>query len=633
MAGEGGRRPYWPVRQNVNLSNGNLHLEIGSTTCVTCGGGASQGAYPSPDDTKLHGPLLIYNGLGTPDTDLGPKWMLPYHAKITTNVGNGDATLIDADGTERIYTKDASPQTPPQVTVRTLGAKQWDYAYLDNSALDTVTNPDSEVTDHQWLDDGRIKKIVLANGCTRELFYQDTNDSHAYVAGKNTHLRKTLDKKADGTVICSFAYDLDAAGNRLGVTDKDGKYTSYGLDPEYQLKSETKWSAKTATATREFQYGYAYDPNGNRIKLFDDGVLTTSTFGDNNEQLTFGATNLTYDHFGNTTAIGSDAFTWNSEGNMLTGTRGSSVDTHEYNGDGQRMRSKLNNASDWTNFINDPLGTAYPAILAEYTLISGTFTIKSVNTHGFGLINTNREGTKRYFHFDGLGSTWALTDSSQVVQDTYIWSAFGIREASSGSSVNPFRYVGQFGYYDDGAEGSQLGLHFLGLRYYTSGLGKFVSWDSIYSNLNLYQYVHGSPTDLLDPWGERQAQGGLIALGPGGVIAAGVITIGAWIWWLVKDNPITIDLPSPEPAPWAGPKRKPVPRRRPTPEPTPTPIDWDEAWRRYERCEAFCDKRTKIWGWRWNVCCRDWCNWAANNERRGFDIPPWECGGRRPPWG
>ena len=391
--------------------------------------------------------------------------------------------------------------TQKKVTVRTLGAKQWDYAYLDNGALDTVTNPDSEVTDHQWLDDGRIKKIVLANGCTRELFYQDTNDSHAYVAGKNTHLRKTLDKKANDTVICSFAYELDAAGNRLGVTDKDGKYTSYGLDPEYQLKSETKWSAKSATATRELQYGYGYDPNGNRIKLFDDGVQTTSTFGDNNEQLTFGATSLTYDHFGNTTAIGSDAFTWDFEGHMLTATRGSSIDTHEYNGDSVRMRSKLNNASDWTNFINDPLESAYPAILAEYTLISGTFTIKSVNTHGIGLVNTNREGTKRYFHFDGLGSTWALTDGSEVVQDTYSWSAFGIQEASTGSSVNPFRYVGQLGYYDETARGSALGLRLLGVRYYSPSLGRFLSWDPLGEDAERYVYGGNEPTLCIDPLG------------------------------------------------------------------------------------------------------------------------------------
>jgi len=48
----------------------------------------------------------------------------------------------------------------------------------------------------------------------------------------------------------------------------------------------------------------------------------------------------------------------------------------------------------------------------EYAAVGGTFTIKAVNTWGLGLISTNREGTKRYFHFDGLGSTRALTDSS-----------------------------------------------------------------------------------------------------------------------------------------------------------------------------------------------------------------------------
>ena len=89
---------------------------------------------------------------------------------------------------------------------------------------------------------------------------------------------------------------------------------------------------------------------------------------------------------------------------------------HEYDGDGKRMRSKLAGASDWTNFVHDELTGE---ILMEYTLVGGTFTIKAVNTWGLGLISTNREGTKRYFHFDAVGSTRALTDSSETVTDTY----------------------------------------------------------------------------------------------------------------------------------------------------------------------------------------------------------------------
>jgi hypothetical protein len=38
--------------------------------------------YPNPQDTELHGPVLIYNTLGTDDTDLGKKWMLPRDAHM-----------------------------------------------------------------------------------------------------------------------------------------------------------------------------------------------------------------------------------------------------------------------------------------------------------------------------------------------------------------------------------------------------------------------------------------------------------------------------------------------------------------------------------------------------------------------
>lgn len=34
MAGEGGKRQYWPFVQNVNVSNGNLHIELGPGSCA-----------------------------------------------------------------------------------------------------------------------------------------------------------------------------------------------------------------------------------------------------------------------------------------------------------------------------------------------------------------------------------------------------------------------------------------------------------------------------------------------------------------------------------------------------------------------------------------------------------------------
>lgn len=46
------------------------------------------------------------------------------------------------------------------------------------------------------------------------------------------------------------------------------------------------------------------------------------------------------------------------------------------------MRSKLAGAADWTEFVHDePTGE----ILIDYLLVSGTYTIKAVNTWGVGL--------------------------------------------------------------------------------------------------------------------------------------------------------------------------------------------------------------------------------------------------------
>lgn len=103
MAGEGGKREYWPFLQNVNVSNGNLHIELGPGSCVTCGGASSGPVFPNPQDTGLHGPVLIYNGMGTSATDLGAHWMTPYDAIVS--LAASTVTLIDSDGTRRQYTE------------------------------------------------------------------------------------------------------------------------------------------------------------------------------------------------------------------------------------------------------------------------------------------------------------------------------------------------------------------------------------------------------------------------------------------------------------------------------------------------------------------------------------------------
>lgn len=187
-------------------------------------------------------------------------------------------------------------------------------------------------------------------------------------------------------------------------------------------------------------------------------------YGNHKEMTAAGSDTFSWDHFGNmkTKVSGGNTttFGWSFESGLLSidypGT--SNDDTHEYDGDHRRMRSKLAGAANWTNFVWDE---PTQELLAEYTLISGTFTIKALNTYGLGLISSNREGTKRYFHFDGLGNTAALDDESETLKDSYTYESFGVvvtATSTNGPSVNPFRFVGQWGYYDDGAVGSQQSL-------------------------------------------------------------------------------------------------------------------------------------------------------------------------------
>ena len=88
-------------------------------------------------------------------------------------------------------------------------------------------------------------------------------------------------------------------------------------------------------------------------------------------------------------------------------------------------------------------------------------------------LSLRRSGASKFYHADALGSVRLLSDSSQVISDSYLYEAFGKLVASSGSTTNPLKFVGAENYYDDGASGLLL----LGVRYYDPKVGRFVSVD------------------------------------------------------------------------------------------------------------------------------------------------------------
>ncbi|WP_223805615.1 RHS repeat-associated core domain-containing protein [Pseudanabaena sp. UWO310] len=188
-------------------------------------------------------------------------------------------------------------------------------------------------------------------------------------------------------------------------------------------------------------------------------------------------------------------YTWDAE-NRLKATEGGGTSTiYDYDYSGIRVSQTVNGVE--TRFLVDK-NRNYAQVLAEYAP-SGTVQVSYV--FGSDLISQDRNGTKSFYVYDGLGSTRALTDASGMVTDTYNYDAYGNLSSSTGTTVNSYLYAGE--QFD-----KNLGDYYLRDRYYSTDIGRFTQRDrfeGVMNNplsLNRYGYTHGNPVNAIDPSGE-----------------------------------------------------------------------------------------------------------------------------------
>ena len=87
-------------------------------------------------------------------------------------------------------------------------------------------------------------------------------------------------------------------------------------------------------------------------------------------------------------------------------------------------------------------------ILAETDSGGTTQAAYTLAPEAFGsLISQRRSGATSFHHYDALGSTNKLTDAGEDTEVEYLYKSFGEQSILSGSSANPFTWVGQLGYY------------------------------------------------------------------------------------------------------------------------------------------------------------------------------------------
>lgn len=470
-------------------------------------------------DPKNGQTAFTYNSYGKVTTLTDAK------GNLTTFVydGQGNLTSVISPGGTDSYTYDsvgrAISHTDPKGNTKSFtydginrlnrvtypGGAEKNYTY-DCCALSTVTDSNGTLTfSHDGLRrltsfmDVYGKNISYAydkNGNLTSLTYPD-GKIVSYEYDKANRLTKVTDWLSNVT-----AYEYDSAGNLLKTIYPDGSTILHEYDNANKLKSILDYKAD---ATVNGIFRYTLDSLGNRTAISSYQPLNTVpsvenidyTYNADNRLLTAGSITFNYDNNGNliTKTVGSNitSYEWDYNNMLIQVVGGGATYNYKYDGIGNRITKIVNSVE--TRYVVDP-NSALSTVLAE---TNGTGSITTYYVYGLGLISKiTPAGQTYYFHYDGIGSTVAVNDSSGNPVNKYACDAFGTVLTQEETIPNPFKYVGRFGVMDEGN-----GLLYMRARYYDTEVGRFINKDPIglAGGLNMYAYVGNNPLRLIDPVG------------------------------------------------------------------------------------------------------------------------------------
>ncbi len=109
---------------------------------------------------------------------------------------------------------------------------------------------------------------------------------------------------------------------------------------------------------------------------------------------------------------------------------------------------------------------------------------------------------KRFLVFDALGSVDRILGPSQSVTDRYLYEAFGKEVLKTGTTRNPFRWLGEIGYYTETETAGGVPIY-VRARQYSPVQGRWLSVDPLDGWLwqALFMYVENQLMRLRDPSG------------------------------------------------------------------------------------------------------------------------------------
>jgi choice-of-anchor A domain-containing protein/RHS repeat-associated protein len=405
------------------------------------------------------------------------------------------------DGTRMDYDYDlVGNRTLVKVTRAGTVTSQMSYTYDALNRLKTATYDltAGETTDYTYDAAGNLDTVTYPNGLITDYDYNSINQ-----------LTDVFTRDGNGTLISHYAYKLDNTGRRTVVAELKGRTTAYCHDELYRLKAETVFDNATALTEgcltpaqrtgASYTADYEYDWTGNRTYETVDGVQTAYSYDMNDRLQQTGGTVYGYDDNGNTiseTLNGvTSTYVYNGKNQIIQTSKAGITSTYTYNPNG--IRNGKTEGGITTRFIVDE-NRDYAQVLEEITngIITTTY------SYGHDLISQDKNGVTSFYHYDGLGSTRALSDVVGTLTDTYDYEAFGEVLTQTGSTENSYLFTGE--QFDAG-----LNQYYLRARYYDQSVGRFTSMDTWMGNNNdpitLHKYAYGNadPSTFVDPSGNN----------------------------------------------------------------------------------------------------------------------------------
>ncbi|MEI6502902.1 MAG: hypothetical protein WCP21_17970, partial [Armatimonadota bacterium] len=288
-------------------------------------------------------------------------------------------------------------------------------------------------------------------------------------------------------------YDDD--GQRTRIEREDGTRIYYSYDLAHRLTGEDWLDPSDAHL---YAFAYDYDAAGNRLQKTFNGEVTYYAYNNLNQLETEAilggdTTEYTWTADGEMAtkheAAGWTYYTWDVDESLKQIAAPNVTLENKYNSRMQRVwRSEDGDASNLIYDSQRLIAEATDGDLSRYYLSEGGSVVSLLLA---------QFGSEHWFLSDALGTTLGLTGEAGSLSDTFLYEAFGTSLGRTGTTATSCQYVGGYGYFDE----ASIRLKQIWWRWLGTSVVAWLSLDPDRDRVHAHVYVSGDPTAMIDPTG------------------------------------------------------------------------------------------------------------------------------------